>query len=183
MSQDDERELSEIGRSIDSLFAQAEAEEAAGPSSEAVEAPVQEEQVPVEAEQVPGEVEQVPVEEEQVPVEEERVPGEVEQAPIEAEEVLSEVEQLLSEATSQYLQASVGERGKVERALRIAVEEARSARALDQIVSTIDILLLQAAWDEDVENLLGELVDADVFSPFGRALIVETVPLSSMVAS
>ena len=176
MSQDDERELSEIGRSIDSLFAQAEAEEAAGPSSEAVEAPVQEEQVPVEEEQVPVEEEQVPVEAEQVsveveqvpseveqvPVEEERVPGEVEQAPSEPEQVLSEVEQLLSEATSQYLQASVGERGKVERALRIAVEEARSAGALDDIASTVDTLLLQAAWGEDVENLVGELADADV---------------------
>ncbi len=162
MSQDDESELSEIGRSIDSLFAPAEAERAAGRSSEAVEAPIQEAQVPVEVEPVPAEVGQGPVEAEPVPVEEERIPGEVEQVPSEAEEAVSEVQQLLTEATSAYLHAPVDERGTVERTLRLAVEEARSAGALDNIALTIDTLLLQAAWDDDVEKLLGELVDADV---------------------
>ncbi len=169
MSQDDESELSEIGRSIDSLFAPAEAEGAAGRSSEAVEAPIQEAQAPVEVEPVPAEVgqgpveaEPVPVVAEPVPVEEERIPGEVEQVPSEAEEAPSEVQQLLTEATSAYLHAPVDERGTVERTLRLAVEEARSAGALDTIALTIDTLLLQAAWDDDVEKLLGELVDADV---------------------
>ena len=69
---------------------------------------------------------------------------------------------MLSEATSDYLQASVGDRGEVDSALRSAVEAARSARALDEIASTVDILLLQASWDEDVENLVGELVNEDV---------------------
>ncbi len=167
MSQDDESELSEIGRSIDSLFAPAEAERAAGRSSEAVEAPIQEAQVPSEVGQVPVEEEDVPVEEipaeaGPVPVEEEKIPGEVEQVPSEAEQALSAVQHVLTEATSAYLHAPVDERGTVERTLRLAVEEARSAGALDSIALTIDTLLLQAAWDDDVEKLLGELVDADV---------------------
>ena len=86
--------------------------------------------------------------------------SEVEETPAEPEP--SEVEQGLIEATSLYLQAPVGERGEAQSALLSAVELARSAGALDEIASTVDALLLQAAWDEDLEGLVGELVDEEV---------------------
>ena len=206
MSQNDERELSEIGRSIDSLFTPAEElEEAAadpsgsasqpqsevaatpdvggqpvadtepdltpepGPLSQAAETPVEPEATPVESEPTPVEPEAAPVEPEPTPVEPEATPVESEAAPVEPEAMSaepeptqSEVGKVLSEATSDYLQAPVGEREEVQSAVRSAVEAARSARALDEIASTVDILLLQASWDEDVEDLVGELVDADV---------------------
>ena len=92
----------------------------------------------------------------------EEAPVEPEPTPVEPEPTQSEIGRVLSEATSDYLQAPVGEREDVQSALRSAVEAARSARALDEIASTVDILLLQASWDEDVEGLVGELVDADV---------------------
>ena len=255
MSQNDERELSEIGRSIDSLFTPAEElEEAAadpsgsasqpqsevaatpdvggqpvadtepdltpepGPLSQAVETPVEPEATPVESEATPVEPEPTPVELEPTPIESEATPVEPEPTAVEAEPApvepeptaveaeptpvepeatpvepeptpvepeaapvepeatpvepeptsvepepaQSEVGKVLSEATSDYLQAPVGERKEVQSAVRSAVEAARSARALDEIASTVDILLLQASWDEDVEDLVGELVDADV---------------------
>ena len=248
MSQDDQRELSEIGRSIDSLFTQAEdlektaadpsgsaappqSEVAAtpdvggqpdadtepdltpepGPLSQAVETPVEPEPTvvepeptPVEAEPTPAEPEvravepeptpveaeptpvepevravepeptvvepeptpvepePTPVEPEPTPVEPEPTPVEPEPTRVEPEPTQSEIGKVLSEATSDYLQASVGNRGEVESALRSAVEAARSAHALDEIASAVDVLLLQASWDEDVENLVGELVDGDV---------------------
>ena len=192
MSQDDQRELSEIGRSIDSLFTQAEELEKAaadpsrsaappqsevtatpdvggqpdagtepdltpepGPLSQAVETPIEPEPTPVEAEPTPVEPEATAVEPEPTPVE-------PEPTPVEPEPTQSEIGKVLSEATADYLQASVGERGEVDSALRSAVEAARSARALDEIASTVDSLLLQASWDEDVENLVGELVNEDV---------------------
>ena len=241
MSQDDQRELSEIGRSIDSLFTQAEELERAaadpsgsatppqsevaatpdvggqpdadpkpdltpepGPLSQAVEPPIEPEPTPVEAEPTPIEpeptpvepeptpvepeptpvepeptaieaeptpvepeptaieAEPTPVEPEPTPIEAESTPVEPEPTPVEPEPTQSEIGKVLSEATSDYLQASVGDRGEVDSALRSAVEAARSARALDEIASTVDILLLQASWDEDVENLVGELVNEDV---------------------
>ena len=220
MSQDDERELSEIGRSIDSLFTQAEefekasaepsgseaqprSEVAATPDvggqpdadtepdltpetglfSQAVETtvepeptpveleptpvepeltPAEPELTPVEPEPAPVEPEPTPVEPEPTPVEPEPAPVEPEPTPVEPEPTQSEIGKVLSEATSDYLQGEVGNRGEVESALRSAVEAARSARALDEIASTVDILLLQASWDEEVENLLGELVNGDV---------------------
>ena len=234
MSQDDKRELSEIGRSIDSLFTKAEEfEEAAadpsgseaqpqsevaatpdvggqvdadtepnltpeaGPLSQSVETPVELEAAPVEPEPAPVEPEPTSVEPEPAPVEPEPTlvepepapvepeptsvepepapvepeptsvepeptPVEPEPTPVEPEPTQSEVGKVLSEATSDYLQAPVGEREEIQSALRSAVEAARSARALGEIASTVDILLLQASWDEDVEDLVGELVDGDV---------------------
>jgi len=213
VSQDDERELSEIGRSIDALFTKAEEfEEAvadpsgseaqpqsevavtpdvggqvdadtepnltpeAGPLSQSVETPVEPEPTPVglepapaepeptpvEPEPTPVEPEPTPVESEAAPVEPEPTPAESEPTPVEPEPTQSEVGKVLSEATSDYLQAPVGQREEVQSALRSAVEVARSARALDEIASTVDILLLQASWDEDVEDLVGELVDGNV---------------------
>ena len=135
MSQDDERELSEIGRSIDSLFtpeeefekapaepsgseAQPQSEVAAtpepGPLSQAVETPVEPEPTPVEPEPTSAEPEPTP--------------AEPEPTPVGPEPTQSEIGKVLSEATSDYLQAPVGNRGEVESALRSAVEAARSGR-------------------------------------------------------
>jgi HEAT repeat protein len=87
-----------------------------------------------------------------------------------AEVPLSEMEQTLSDATSRYLRASMDEREEARRALRSAVETARSARALDTIASNLDILLLQASGDADVEKLAGDLMDAAVSARMAVAL-------------
>jgi HEAT repeat protein len=87
-----------------------------------------------------------------------------------AEVPLSEMEQTLSDATSRYLRASRDDREEEQRALRSAVETARSARALDTIASNLDILLLQASGDADVEKLAGDLMDEDVSARMAVAL-------------
>ena len=69
---------------------------------------------------------------------------------------------MLSEATHDYLRASIADREQAAHAVRTAVEAAHSARALDAIASNVDILLLQASGDPEVENLASELADADV---------------------
>jgi len=140
VNQDDERELSEIGRSIDALFARAEGLEEAetGPAVAAAEAPVEPVATPVEPEAEP-----------------EPIPGELEPRQ-------NEVGNVLSEATSAYMQAPAGERGEVESALRSAAEAARAAGALDEIASSVDSLLLQSAGDAEVGYLAGEFVDGGV---------------------
>ena len=164
MSQDDERELSEIGRSIDFLFTQAEElEEAATDPSDAAAEPQSEVAATPEVGGQPDADTKPDLTPEPGPLSQaEEAPVEPEPTPVEPEPTQSEIGRVLSEATSDYLQAPVGEREDVQSALRSAVEAARSARALDEIASTVDILLLQASWDEDVEGLVGELVDADV---------------------
>ena len=171
MSQDDERELSEIGRSIDSLFTQVEElEEAATDPSDSAAEPQSEVAATPEVGGQPDADTDLDVTPElgplsqagEAPVEPEPRAVEPEPTPVEPEPTQSEIGRVLSEATSDYLQAPVGERGEVESALRSAVEAARSTHALDEIASTVDILLLQAAWDEDVEKLVGELIDGDV---------------------
>ena len=190
MNQDDERELSEIGRSIDSLFARAEGmEESATPPSSVAAPPEPEveatpeggsqpeasiepdptsepglsyEATPVEPEAIPVELEVTPVESEAIPAEPEVTPVEPDLIPGELQPKQSEMGNALSEATSAYLQAPIGGRGEVEGALRSAVEAARSAGALDEIASSVDILLLQSAGDAEVEDLAGEFVDVGV---------------------
>ena len=120
------------------------------------------EPTPVEPEPTAIEAEPTPVEPEPTAVEADPTPVEPEPTPVEPESTQSEIGKVLSEATSDYLQAPVGNRGEEDSALRSAVEAARSARALNEIASTVDILLLEASWDEDVEGLVGELVDEDV---------------------
>jgi HEAT repeat protein len=95
---------------------------------------------------------------------------EPEPLPVEPEPTQSEIGKALSEATSDYLQAPVGERAEEQSALGAAVEAARSARAWDEIASTVDILLLEASWDEEVEDLVGELVDEDVSTQMAARL-------------
>ncbi len=131
MNQPDERELSEIGRSIDSLFAPAEEVEKAATDPSSVAAPPQ-----------PS--------------------GEAEPSPVAPGPTHSEIGKVLSEATSDYLQAPVGEREAAQGALRSAVEVARSAGALDEVASSVETLLLQAAGDADVEDLAGEFIDGEV---------------------
>ncbi len=113
------------------------------------------EATPVEPEVTPVESEAMPVEPEVTPVESDLIPGELQPK-------RSEVENALSEATFAYLQAPVGGRGQVEGPLRSAVEAARSAGALDEIASSVDILLLQSAGDAEVEDLAREFVDISV---------------------
>ena len=124
--------------------------------------PVEPEPTSVEPEPTSVEPEPTPAEPEPTPVELEPTSVEPEPTPVEPEPAQSEIGKVLSEATSDYLQAPVGERAKEQSALGSAVEAARSARAWDEIASTVDILLLEASWDEDVEDLVGELVDEDV---------------------
>ena len=199
MSQVDEKELSEIGRSIDSLFARAEASENGATAHAAVVDPppaveaasevasqpaaVAEPDLPAEPDPLaegsePSEAESAAIEvaadlplEPGVPGEPDPLAGalmppEPESGPsAEAEEppeAMSSEGQGLREATSQYLQASVGEREEAQRALSSAAVLARSAGDLDEIALTVDALLLKAGWDGDVEVLVGELVDAEV---------------------
>ena len=124
--------------------------------------PAEPEPTPVEPEPTPVELEPTSAEPEPTPVEPGPTPAEPEPTSVEPEPAQSEIGKVLSEATSDYLQAPVGERAEEQSALGSAVEAARSARAWDEIASTVDILLLEASWDEDVEDLLGELVDEDV---------------------
>ncbi len=88
----------------------------------------------------------------------------------EVEQPLSQVEQALGEATSNYLRAPAPDRAQAREVLREAVEDARSARALDAIGMNVDILLLQAAGDGEVEDMVDELVDADVSARMAVAL-------------
>ena len=214
MSQVDEKELSEIGRSIDSLFARAEASENGATAHAAVVDPPPAVEAASEVESQPAAVAEPDLPAEPDPLAEGSEPSEAESAAIEVApelppapesaaievaadlplepgvpgepdplagalmppepesgpsaeaeeppEAMSSEGQGLREATSQYLQASVGEREEAQRALSSAAVLARSAGDLDEIALTVDALLLKAGWDGDVEVLVGELVDAEV---------------------
>ena len=179
MSQDDEKERSEIGRSIESLFTQAEeleeaatdpSDSAAEPQSEVAAAPEVGGQPDADTKPdltpEPGPLSQAA----ETAAEPEPTAVEPEPLPVEPEPTQSEIGKALSEATSDYLQAPVGERAEEQSALGAAVEAARSARAWDEIASTVDILLLEASWDEEVEDLVGELVDEDVSTQMAARL-------------
>jgi len=186
VSQDDEKERSEIGRSIESLFTQAEeleeaatdpSDSAAEPQSEVAAAPEVGGQPDADTKPdltpEPGPLSQAAetaAEPEPTAVEPEPTAVEPEPLPVEPEPTQSEIGKALSEATSDYLQAPVGERAEEQSALGAAVEAARSARAWDEIASTVDILLLEASWDEEVEDLVGELVDEDVSTQMAARL-------------
>ena len=182
MTQSKKKELGDIARSIEALFSRPEhqtpvveepwssgAPEAelmvAGTETETeVEAP--ETETEVEAPETETEVEAPKTETEvEAPAAEAGV--EVAEAEVEGSEdalevPLSEVEQTLSDATSHYLQAPFGDREEAQRALRSAVEMARSARALSAIASNVEILLLQASGDPEAEDLARELMDGTV---------------------
>jgi len=179
VSQDDEKERSEIGRSIESLFTQAEeleeaatdpSDSAAEPQSEVAAAPEVGGQPDADTKPdltpEPGPLSQAA----ETAAEPEPTAVEPEPLPVEPEPTQSEIGKALSEATSDYLQAPVGERAEEQSALGAAVEAARSARAWDEIASTVDILLLEASWDEEVEDLVGELVDEDVSTQMAARL-------------
>ena len=76
------------------------------------------------------------------------------------EEPRSPVELQLEEATSRYLMATSDQRQSLAEPLRAAVEEARSANALDGLASAMNALLVQPVPDPDAEALAGELMNA-----------------------
>ena len=212
MSQVDEKELSEIGRSIDSLFARVEAPENGAPAPVAVADPPPAVEAASEVEDQPAAVAEPDLASESgLPSEPDPLAGALE--PPEPESTATEVAsglpsepdplagalvppepestasgvapdlpfepapsaeggeppeatssegRGLREATTRYLQVPVGERVEEQSALRSAAVLARSADDLDEIAVTVDALLLEAAWDEDVESLVGELVDGEV---------------------
>ena len=90
--------------------------------------------------------------------------AESEEAPLEIDPALAEIAQALREATSQYLEAPVDEREAAQQALQSALETARSAAALGEIASSLNLLLLQADGDVGVEDLVDELLDEDVLA-------------------
>ena len=96
--------------------------------------------------------------------------AEIEETPAELDPALSEAVQALSEATSRYLEAPRDEREVVQGALRSAVEAARSAGAVGEIASNVNLLLLRADGDAGVGNLVGELMDEDVLARMVVAL-------------
>ena len=169
MNQDDPKELSEIGRSIDSLFARAEGVEGVptGPSgadpSGGAASSVPEVDVAPEDGGQPDASAEPDLTSEPGPSSEE-TPGDPEPIPGELAPKQPEVGNVLSEAASDYLQAPVGERGEAESALRSAVEAARASGALDEIASSVDLLLLQAPGDPDVADLASEFADAGVLA-------------------
>ncbi len=181
----DEKELSEIARSIASLFgAEEELETTAIVQSEgegerhpdvpvslgledSLDANAEQELVgsvalPVEPASL--EVEETPVEPEPEPSATEPELGTSEPEPSAPEPEQSETGRALSEATAQYLQAPIQEREGAQRRLRAAVEASRSADAVDEIAASVNVLLVQGAGDADVEGLAGELMDEDVLA-------------------
>ena len=175
MNQDDLKELSEIGRSIDSLFARVEGVEGvptdpsgADPSGGAASFVPEVDVTPEDGGQ-PDTSAEPDLTSEPGPSSEE-TPGDPEPIPGELAPRQNEVGNVLSEATSDYLRAPAGERGEVESALRSAVEAARASAALDEIASNVDLLLLQAPGDPDVADLAGEFADAAVLARMGARL-------------
>ena len=83
-----------------------------------------------------------------------------ESAPEEPEgEPRSSVELQLEEATSRYLRATADQRQSLAEPLRAAVEEARSANALDGLVRAMNALLVQPVPDPDADALAGEFMN------------------------
>jgi len=96
--------------------------------------------------------------------------AEIEEAPIALDPAPSEAARVLSEATSQYLEAPRDEREAEQGALRSAVEAARSAGAVGEIATSVNLLLLQADRDVGVGDLAGELMDENVLAGMVVAL-------------
>ena len=171
----DEKELSEIARSIASLFGDEELETTATVHSggamerhpdvavslgveDALDVHTEPDLPPAPSlSSEPALVDPLPS-----PVESGSI--EVEETSVEAEPELSETGQALSEATAHYLQAPTHEREGAQRELRAAAEASHAAGALDEIAENVNVLLLQGAGDADVEDLAGELMDEDVLA-------------------
>ena len=168
MTQSDEKELGEIARSIEALFAGQEVlETTAGVASEKA---TQRHPDVATALGLEGEFD-ANSEPDLMPP-----PGDASEAdpgtladvedrdltPIEAEPAPSETGQALSEATSQYLEAPIHEREEAQRVLRSAVEASRSAGAFGEIASSVNVLILQGAGDSEVWVLANEFIDGDV---------------------
>ncbi len=171
----DEKELSEIARSIASLFGDEELATTATVQSggatkrhpevgvslgleDALDAHTQPDLPPA-----PGpSSEPALVDPVTSPVESDSI--EVEETPIEAEPRLAETRKALSEATSQYLEAPIHEREGAQRALRSAVEASRSAGAFGEIASKVNVLILEGAGDSGVWDLANEFIDGEVLA-------------------
>ena len=129
---------------------------------------------PVSPVDVEDPVSPVEVQDPVTPVDVEDVEGsdaaEIEETPVELDPAPSEAAQVLSEATSRYLEASRDKREAVRDALLSAVEGARSAGAVGEIASSVNLLLLRADGDAGVGDLVGELMDEDVLSRMVVAL-------------
>ena len=192
MTQKNAKELSDIARSISALFGgQAEAETTATVPTDAaaedtvdvgsalglesvldINQPAYTAPPPRESGAKP--VSPVDVQDPVSPVDVQDAEGsdaaEIEETPAELDPALSEAVQGLSEATSRYLEAPRDEREAVQGALRSAVEAARSAGAVGEIASNVNLLLLRADGDAGVGNLVGELMDEDVLARMVVAL-------------
>ena len=175
MTQDDEKELGEVARSIGSLFGDEELETPATVQSrgaterhpevgvslgleDALDAHTEPDFPPAPG--LPSEPALVdPV---ASPVESASI--EVEEKPVEAESTLVETRNALSEATSQYLEAPIHEREEAQRALRSAVEASRTAGAFGEIASRVNVLILRGAGDSDIWDLANEFIDEEVLA-------------------
>ena len=171
----DEKELSEIARSIASLFGDEELETAATVQSgeaterhpdvgvsrgleEALDADTEPDPPPApDLSSEPALVDAVAS-----PVESASI--EVEETPIEADSTLIETRNALSEATSQYLEAPIHEREGAQRVLRSAVEASRSAGAFGEVASKVMALILQGVGDSDIWDLANEFIDEEVLA-------------------
>ena len=170
MTQNDEKELSEITRSIKALFAgedelETTAAVASGGAAQRhpdvatvlglegeLDANIEPDLTPA-----PGDTSEA----------DPGTPTDVEdreETPIEAESALGEARKALSEATSQYLEAPAHEREEAQRVLRSTVEASRSAGAFGDIASKVNVLILKGTGDSDVWDLANEFIDEEVLA-------------------
>ena len=87
-----------------------------------------------------------------------------EETAVEAAPTLGETGKALTEATSQYLEAPIHEREGAQRVLRSAVEASRSAGAFGEIASNVNVLILQGGEGSDIWDLADEFIDEDVLA-------------------
>ena len=174
-SPEPEAEAPEPEAEVESVEPEAEAPapeaevESVEPEAEAPEPEAEVESVEPEAEAPAPEAEVESVEPEaEAPAPEAEVESVEPEAEVEAAESAPEelegeppssVELQLEEAISRYLMATADQRQSLTEPLRAAVEEARSANALDGLARAMNALLVQPVPDPDAEALAGELMD------------------------
>ena len=184
VTQENDRELKGWARSIDSLFAELEAEEVVEDQSASPEEPELEaeaaasepavESAEPEAEasapepvvesaepeaEAPAPEPEVGLPQPEVEAEELATVPEIEPEAVSEGEPRSSVELQLEETTSRYLMATSDQRKSLTEPLRAAVEEARSANALDGLARAMNALLVQPVPDPAAEALAGELMN------------------------
>jgi len=166
VTQDDDRDLKGWARSIDSLFADVEDEEAVVAQPADLGEPEAEVELEAEPEPEPALEPEPEAPSDEAPVDEQpdstgdgASAGAEPDADEAEEEPRSPVELKLEEAVSRYLMATTHQRASLGDPLREAAEEARSANALDGLARAVNSLLVQPVPDPHAETLAGELMN------------------------